>query len=64
MRVLVSSVFTQELSTVVLNEVEMLLNNASIKVSDEQRLVFMQNIPDVLNEELTSLLEKYGSKFS
>ena len=64
MKVLVTTVFTQELATVVLNEVETLLNNASIQVSDEQRLAFMENIPAVLNEELTSLLEKYGSKFA
>lgn len=64
MKVLVTTVFTQEISTVILNEVESLLFTENIKVSDEQRLAFMQNIPTVLNDELTSLLEKYGSKFT
>ncbi len=64
MKVLVTTVFTQEITTVILNEVETLLKNTGFDVSEEQRRAFMENIPNVLNEELTSLLEKHGSKFT
>lgn len=59
-RILVSVVLSQELITCVLNEVEQVLAQNNIEMTEEMRQQFINNLPEPLNEQYQEFLKKLG----
>lgn len=59
-RVLVSTVLSQELITCVLNEVEQILAQNNIAMTEEMRQQFINHLPEPLDEQYQDFLAKLG----
>lgn len=57
-KILISAVFTQELSSVILNELELILVHNNIEMTESMRSELMQKLPEPLDQELNNLLSK------
>lgn len=61
-KLIVSAVITQEIVTCILNQVEQLLLQNNLTMTEEMRSNFINNLPAPLNEQYTELLSKLGIK--
>lgn len=57
-KILISAVFTQEVITCVLNQLEQILALNGIKMTEEMRLNFINSLPAPLNEHYAEFLNK------
>lgn len=57
-KILVSAVFSQEMVTCILNEVEKLLAMQDINMTEEMREYFINNLPEPLNSQYQNFLNK------
>lgn len=57
-KILVSAVFTQEIVTCILNQVEQLLALQGITMTEEMRDNFINNLPEPLNSHYSDFLNK------
>ncbi len=57
-KILISAVFSQEMITCVLNQIEQILAINGIKMTEEMRLNFINNLPAPLNDHYAEYLNK------
>lgn len=59
-KILVSVVLSQEMVTCILNEVETILNQNNIQMTEEMRMNFINHLPSPIDSQFNDLLDKLG----
>lgn len=60
-KILISSILTQEMTTLLLHEIEQVLEQHSIKITPAIREQLKQNLPEPFNSELQNLINKLNN---